>query len=231
MQISEYPRRMLKDLLLTPFYIFKRDEQPQVATMNQSCQFEYQIENKTSLLYTEEKADLLWGYAIPVANFNQLLESNGKKIGKIYPKDLLEYNSFNNTLFECTTAGFGLDCIDQSDLIPHSGDIKQNTIKDKGISVEEFLESNPCNNCGAKGLQYYCSMTNDCTSEISKIRTVKSTPRKPDSPKQDNEHSSKCFYTSVTEPNILLTDCVESIATGGNAHEWGDIPLLRDKDF
>ena len=74
-------------------------------------------------------------------------------------------------------------------------------------------------------------MTNDCTSEISKIRTVKSTPRKPDSTNQDNEHSSKCFYTSVTEPNILLIDCVESVATDGNAHEWGNIPLLRDKDF
>ena len=231
LQISEYPRRMLKDLLLTPFYIFKRDEQPQVATMNQSCQFEYQIENKTSLLYTEEKADLLWGYAIPVANFNQLLESNGKKIGKIYPKDLLEYNSFNNTLFECTTAGFGLDCIDQSDLIPHSGDIKQNTIKDKGISVEEFLESNPCNNCKARGLQYYCSMTDDCTSEISKIRTVKSTPRKLDFPDQNNEHSSKCFYTSVTEPNCLLIDCAESVLIDGNSHEWGNIPPLRYKDF
>jgi hypothetical protein len=28
-----------------------------------------------------------------------------------------------------------------------------------------------------------------------------------------------------------LIDCVESVSTGGNAHEWGNIPLLRDKDF
>jgi hypothetical protein len=202
LQISEYPRRMLKNLLLTPFYIFKRDEQPQIAILSQGCHFEYQIENKTSLLYTEAKADLSWGFAIPVANFQLVLESRGRKIGKIYPKDLLEYNSFNNTLFECTTAGFGLDCIDQSDLIPQAGDIKHPQIKDKGISINEFLESNPCDNCKAKGLQYYCSMTDDCTSEISRIRIVKSTPntmgstpRKLDLPEQNNEHSSKCFYT------------------------------------
>ena len=122
--------------------------------MNQDCQFEYELENKTTLLYTEEKADLSWGYAIPVVNLSLLAGSKGKKIGKIYPKDLLQYDSFNNTLFECTTSGFGLDCIDQSDLIPHSEDIKPNIIQDKGISVQEFLESNPCTNCKAKGLQY-----------------------------------------------------------------------------
>ena len=69
---------MLAGLLLTPFYIFKRDTQPQVATLNQKCQFEYELENKTSLLYTEEKSDLLWGYAIPVASLNLLAESIGK---------------------------------------------------------------------------------------------------------------------------------------------------------
>ena len=68
--------------------------------------------------YTEETADICWGYAVPVASLSLLAE--GKKIGKIYPKDLLQYDSFNNTLFECTTAGFGIDSIDQTDLIPHS---------------------------------------------------------------------------------------------------------------
>jgi hypothetical protein len=94
----------------------------------------------------------------------------------MYPKDLLNYDSFQNTLFECTTSGFGPDCIDQSDMIPHTKNRKQNLILDKGISVQEFLESNPCSSYIANGLQYYCSMTDRCTSEISRIRTVKSTP-------------------------------------------------------
>ena len=109
---------MLANFLLTPFYIFKRDKPPQVATLNHKCQFEYELENNSSLLFTEQTADIQWGYAIPIASLNLSVE--GKKIRKIYPKDLLQYNSFNSTLFECITAGFGIDCIDQTDLIPHS---------------------------------------------------------------------------------------------------------------
>ena len=123
------------------------------------------------------------------------LES-GKKIRKIYPKDLIQYDSFNSTLFECTTAGFGIDCIDQTDLIPHSKNEKRNKIQGKGISVTDFVESNPCDGCRARGLQYYCSLADDCTSEIGKIRTVKSTLNKPNLPEQNSEHSSECFYTS-----------------------------------
>ena len=97
-----------------------------MATLNHKCQFEYELKNKSSLLFTEETADILWGYAIPVASLN--LSAEGKKIGKIYPKDLLQYDRFNSTLFECTTAGFGIDCIDQTDLIPHSRKDKQNNV-------------------------------------------------------------------------------------------------------
>jgi hypothetical protein len=81
-------------------------------------------------------------------------------------------------------------------------------------------------------------MTDDCTSEISRIRIVKSTPnimestpRKLDLPEQNNEHNSKCFYTSITEPDCLLIDCVKNILIDGNSHEWGDIPILKHRDF
>ena len=132
--------------------------------------------------------------------------AEGKQIGKIYPKDLLQYDSFNNTLFECTTAGFGIDSIDQTDLIPHSKNEKRNQIQDKGIGVAEFVESNPCNSCRVRGLQYYCSLADDCTSEISKIRTVKSTPNKPNLPEQNSKYSSECFYTPIINPHTLLID-------------------------
>jgi hypothetical protein len=49
LQISDYPKRMLAGLLLTPFYIFKKDSPPQVSTLSQLCMFEYTLENKTSL--------------------------------------------------------------------------------------------------------------------------------------------------------------------------------------
>ena len=91
-------------------------------------------------------------YAIPIASLNLSVE--GKKIRKIYPKDLLQYNSLNSTLFEWTTAGFGIDCIDQTNLIPHSKNEKQNKIQDKGISVTDYVKSNPCENCKARGLEY-----------------------------------------------------------------------------
>ena len=98
LQISDYPKKLLAKFLLRPFYIFKRDEPPQVATLNHKCQCEYELENKSSLLFTEETADIQWGYEIPVARLNLSVE--GKKIRKIYPKDLLQYDSFNSTLFE-----------------------------------------------------------------------------------------------------------------------------------
>ena len=94
--------------------------------------------------------------------------------------------------------------------------MKQNKIQDKVNSVTEFVESNPCDGCRARGLQYYCSLADDCTSEIDKIRTVKSTLEKPDLPEQNSEHSSEGFYTSIMYPYTLLIDCVENVTAGGN---------------
>jgi hypothetical protein len=194
--------------------------------------------NKTSLYYNEEKSDLSWGYAVPVAGFNLLAANKNKKIGKMYPKDLLSYDSFQNTLFECTTSGFGPDCIDQSDMIPHTKNRKQNLILDKGIRVQEFWESNPCSSCIANGLQYYCSMTDGCTSKISRIRAVKSTPCTAKStpsnlvlPEQNHDHSSECFYTSIMGPNILLIDGISNVTACENVQGWSDIPDLGNKDY
>ena len=107
---------------------------------------------------------------------------------------------------ECTTAGFGIDSIDQTDLIPHSKNEKRNQIQDKGIGVAEFIESNPYNSCRARGLQYHCSIADDCTSEINKIRTVKSTPNKPGILEQNSElqkqgGSETLFVQKPQEPS------------------------------
>ena len=65
---------MLANFLLTPFYIFKQDKPPQVATLNHKCQFEYELENNSSLLFTEQTADIQWGYAIPIFSLNLSVE-------------------------------------------------------------------------------------------------------------------------------------------------------------
>ena len=41
-----YPIAMLTHFLFTPFYIFKEDGQPQLATLNQKGEFEYSLEIK-----------------------------------------------------------------------------------------------------------------------------------------------------------------------------------------
>ena len=53
-----YPIAMLMHFLFTPFYIFKEDGKTQLATLNQKGEFEYSLENKTSIMYTEETANL-----------------------------------------------------------------------------------------------------------------------------------------------------------------------------
>ena len=39
-----------------------------------------------------------------------------------------------------------------------------------GISVESFLESNPCKACSANGKNYFCSYDNVCEAELFKIQ-------------------------------------------------------------
>ena len=103
-------------------------------------------------------------------------------------------------------SGFGIDCIDQTDLIPRSKNEKQNKIQAKGISVTDYIEATPCEGCRARGLEYYCSLADDYTSELGKIRTVKSTLNKPNLPEQNSDHSSECFYSSIMYPYTLLID-------------------------
>ena len=97
LKTCNYPIALLMHFLFTPFYIFKEDGQPQLATLNKKGEFEYSLENKTNILYTEETANLSWGFAVPIASLNSLSEC--RSIGEIYPKDLLEYSSFNNQWF------------------------------------------------------------------------------------------------------------------------------------
>ena len=47
-------------------------------------------------------------------------------------------------MFECRTNGFGTHNIDQTDLITSSKEVIKNKIVGKDITVDNFLESNPC---------------------------------------------------------------------------------------
>jgi len=143
-------------------------------------------------MYTEETANLSWGFGVPIASLNSLSED--KSISKIYPKDLLEHSSFNNCVFECSSNGFGTHDIDQTDCIISSQEVIKNKVVGKGILVDNFLESNPCDNCKARGINYYCSLSEDCTSEISKIQNIRQLPVvKTGVTKLDLRHGQKWF--------------------------------------
>ena len=57
-------------------------------------------------------------------------------------------------MFECSTNGFGIHDIEQTDLIASSKYVNRNKVVGKGISVDRFLESIPCDNCKARGINY-----------------------------------------------------------------------------
>ena len=49
-------------------------------------------------------------------------------------------------MFECSTNGFGIHDIEQTDLIASSKEVIKNKVVGKGISVDRFVGSNPCDN-------------------------------------------------------------------------------------
>ena len=144
---------------------------------------------------------------MPISNF--LVTQETKNINRIYPKDLIEYSSFDNTLFESVTQGFGIDSIDHADLIPEDDNRIPVRIQDTGISVSQLTDCNPCNNCKSKGLIYYRSLQDDCRSDIDKTKLVKNIivgNSTQNIPKQNSDNPSECLYNAVKQPHSILID-------------------------
>ena len=107
--------------------------------LDQKAQLEYSVGNNTNVSYTEEKNDAEWKYIVPISKF--LVTQETRNINRIYPKDLIEYSSFDNTLSKSIAQGF--DSIDHTDLLPENDNRTPTRIQNTGISVPQSTDCNP----------------------------------------------------------------------------------------
>ena len=123
-----------------------------------------------------------------------------------------------------------MDSIDHADLILENENRLPILIQDTRISVSQYSDCNPCENCKARGFIYYCTLQGDCTSEIGKIKPIGNISTQ-NIPEQNSEHTSECLYDAVKHPHSILIDCVENIITTGNQIQWECMPELGNRDF